>query len=104
MRPRSMVTLAPARGRGLTQSMTVAFASTVRIAPDPARAGETGQTGGRPPLDGRGETGHGAGMPRPAGVPVSLVIVRTLDGVVLDGAAAHPRGRRRSASTSCPGS
>ena len=32
-------------------------------------------------LDGRGETGHGAGMPRPAGVPVSLVSVRTRDGV-----------------------
>jgi hypothetical protein len=28
-----MVTLAPGTGRGLTQSMTVAFASTVRIAP-----------------------------------------------------------------------
>lgn len=36
-------------------------------------------------------------MPRPAGVPVSLVSVRTRDGVVLDGAAAHPRGRRRTA-------
>jgi len=36
-------------------------------------------------------------MPRPAGVPVSLVSVRTRDGVVLDGAVAHPRGRRRTA-------
>jgi pimeloyl-ACP methyl ester carboxylesterase len=36
-------------------------------------------------------------MPRPAGVPVSLVTVRTRDGVVLDGVAAHPRGRRRTA-------
>jgi alpha-beta hydrolase superfamily lysophospholipase len=36
-------------------------------------------------------------MPRPAGVPVSLVSVRTRDGVMLDGAAAHPRGRRRIA-------
>ena len=36
-------------------------------------------------------------MPRPAGVPVFLVSVRTRDGVVLDGAAAHPRGRRRTA-------
>jgi pimeloyl-ACP methyl ester carboxylesterase len=32
-----------------------------------------------------------------AGVPVSLVSVRTRDGVVLDGVAAHPRGRRRTA-------
>ncbi|HTG13513.1 MAG TPA: hypothetical protein VK746_22155, partial [Candidatus Eisenbacteria bacterium] len=30
-------------------------------------------------------------------MPVSLVSVRTRDGVVLDGAAAHPRGRRRTA-------
>lgn len=36
-------------------------------------------------------------MPRVAGVPVSLVSVRTRDGVVLDGVAAHPRGRRRTA-------
>jgi len=36
-------------------------------------------------------------MPRPAGVPVSLTSVRTRDGVVLDGVAAHPRGRRRTA-------
>lgn len=36
-------------------------------------------------------------MPRVAGVPVSLVSVRTRDGVVLDGVAAHPRGRRRAA-------
>ena len=36
-------------------------------------------------------------MPRTAEVPVSLVTVRTRDGVVLEGAAAHPRGRRRTA-------
>jgi alpha-beta hydrolase superfamily lysophospholipase len=36
-------------------------------------------------------------MPRVAGVPVSLVSVRTRDGVVLAGVAAHPRGRRRLA-------
>ena len=36
-------------------------------------------------------------MARVAGVPVSLVSVRTRDGVVLDGVAAHPRGRRRTA-------
>ena len=36
-------------------------------------------------------------MPRVAGVPASLVSVRTRDGVVLDGVAAHPRGRRRTA-------
>lgn len=36
-------------------------------------------------------------MPRVAGVPVSLVRARTRDGVVLDGVAAHPRGRRRTA-------
>jgi hypothetical protein len=33
MRPRSIVTLAPGTARGPTQSITVAFASTVRIAP-----------------------------------------------------------------------
>jgi alpha-beta hydrolase superfamily lysophospholipase len=36
-------------------------------------------------------------MAGPVGVPVSLVSVRTRDGVVLDGVAAHPRGRRRIA-------
>ncbi len=36
-------------------------------------------------------------MPRVAGVSVSLVSVRTRDGVVLDGVATHPRGRRRTA-------
>jgi alpha-beta hydrolase superfamily lysophospholipase len=36
-------------------------------------------------------------MPRAAGVPVSLVSARTRDGVVLDGVAAHPRGRRGTA-------
>jgi len=36
-------------------------------------------------------------MPRVAGVPVVLVSVRTRDGVVLDGVATHPRGRRRTA-------
>jgi alpha-beta hydrolase superfamily lysophospholipase len=36
-------------------------------------------------------------MPRVAGLPVSLVSVRTRDGVVLDGVAAHPRGRRHAA-------
>ena len=36
-------------------------------------------------------------MPRVAGVPVSLVSVQTRDGVVLDGVAANPRGRRRTA-------
>jgi len=36
-------------------------------------------------------------MSRPAGVPVSLTSVRTRDGVVLEGVAAHPRGRRRTA-------
>ncbi|HSL50983.1 MAG TPA: alpha/beta fold hydrolase [Candidatus Deferrimicrobiaceae bacterium] len=36
-------------------------------------------------------------MPRVAGVPMSLVSVRTRDGIVLDGVAAHPRGRRRTA-------
>ena len=36
-------------------------------------------------------------MATAAGVPVSLVSVRTRDGVVLDGVAAHPRGRRRTA-------
>ena len=36
-------------------------------------------------------------MPRVAGIPVSLVSVGTRDGVILDGAAAHPRGRRRTA-------
>ena len=36
-------------------------------------------------------------MPRVGGVPVSLVSVQTRDGVVLDGVAAHPRGRRRTA-------
>jgi len=36
-------------------------------------------------------------MPRAAGVTVSLVSVRTRDGVVLEGVAAHPRGRRRTA-------
>jgi alpha-beta hydrolase superfamily lysophospholipase len=36
-------------------------------------------------------------MPRLAGVLVSLVSVRTRDGVVLDGVATHPRGRRRTA-------
>jgi pimeloyl-ACP methyl ester carboxylesterase len=36
-------------------------------------------------------------MPRPTGIPVSLVTVRTRDGVVLDGVAVHPGGRRRTA-------
>ena len=36
-------------------------------------------------------------MPRPAGIPVSLVTVRTRDGVVLDGVAVHPGGRRGTA-------
>jgi len=36
-------------------------------------------------------------MPRPPGVPVSLVSVSTRDGVVLEGVAVHPRGRRRTA-------
>jgi pimeloyl-ACP methyl ester carboxylesterase len=36
-------------------------------------------------------------MPRAAGVPVSLVSVRTRDGVFLDGVAAHPEGRRGTA-------
>jgi len=36
-------------------------------------------------------------MLRATGIPVSLVSVRTRDGVVLDGVAAHPRGRRRTA-------
>ncbi|HSE05017.1 MAG TPA: alpha/beta fold hydrolase [Methylomirabilota bacterium] len=36
-------------------------------------------------------------MPRITGVPVLLVSARTRDGVVLDGVAAHPRGRRRTA-------
>src|SRR5258705_1397105 len=36
-------------------------------------------------------------MPRAAGVPVSLVSARTRDGVVLDGVAAPPPGRRRTA-------
>ncbi len=36
-------------------------------------------------------------MPRVAGVPVSLVSVQTRDGVVLDGVAANPRGRGRTA-------
>jgi pimeloyl-ACP methyl ester carboxylesterase len=36
-------------------------------------------------------------MARMVGVPVSLVSARTRDGVVLDGVAAHPRGRRRTA-------
>jgi pimeloyl-ACP methyl ester carboxylesterase len=36
-------------------------------------------------------------MPSAATVPVLLVSVRTRDGVVLDGVAAHPRGRRRAA-------
>jgi len=36
-------------------------------------------------------------MPRVAGVPVSLVSVRTRDGVFLDGVAAHPEGRRGTA-------
>jgi acetyl esterase/lipase len=45
-------------------------------------------------LTAAGKLDHGADM---AGVPVSLVSVRTRDGVVLDGVAAHPRGRRRAA-------
>src|SRR5713226_1190925 len=41
MRPRAMVMLAPGTGRGPTQSITVAFVSTVRIAPIlPERAGQ----------------------------------------------------------------
>ena len=36
-------------------------------------------------------------MPGVAGAPITLVTVRTRDGVVLDGVAAHPRGRRRIA-------
>jgi alpha-beta hydrolase superfamily lysophospholipase len=36
-------------------------------------------------------------MPRATGVPVSLVSVSTRDGVVLEGVAAHARGRRRTA-------
>jgi alpha-beta hydrolase superfamily lysophospholipase len=36
-------------------------------------------------------------MPQRTGVPVILVSARTRDGVVLDGVAAHPRGRRRTA-------
>lgn len=36
-------------------------------------------------------------MPRPPGPSVSLVSVGTRDGVTLDGVAAHPRGRRRTA-------
>jgi pimeloyl-ACP methyl ester carboxylesterase len=76
--------------------MTVAFASTVRIAPIlPERRGQVKPGTGA--LDDGKETGHRAGMPGPAGVPVSLVSVSTRDGVVLDGAAAHPRGRRRTA-------
>jgi acetyl esterase/lipase len=36
-------------------------------------------------------------MTRVAAIPVSLVSVGTRDGVILDGVAAHPRGRRRTA-------
>ena len=36
-------------------------------------------------------------MPRPVGVPVSLVRIATRDGVWLDGVVAEPRGRRRAA-------
>jgi pimeloyl-ACP methyl ester carboxylesterase len=36
-------------------------------------------------------------MAEPAGLPVSLVSVRTRDGVILDGLAVEPRGRRRTA-------
>ncbi|HEY7870836.1 MAG TPA: alpha/beta fold hydrolase [Methylomirabilota bacterium] len=36
-------------------------------------------------------------MPSARGVPVTLVSVRAQDGVVLNGVAAHPRGRRRTA-------
>jgi pimeloyl-ACP methyl ester carboxylesterase len=36
-------------------------------------------------------------MPSAPGVPVTLVSVRARDGVVLNGIAAHPRGRRRTA-------
>src|SRR5262245_12228079 len=36
-------------------------------------------------------------MPRPLGVPVSLVRIATHDGVWLDGVVAEPRGRRRAA-------
>jgi pimeloyl-ACP methyl ester carboxylesterase len=36
-------------------------------------------------------------MPSAPGVPVTLVSVRARDGVVLNGVAAHPRGRRRTA-------
>lgn len=36
-------------------------------------------------------------MPRPAGIPVSLVRIATRDGVWLDGVVAEPRGRRRAA-------
>ena len=36
-------------------------------------------------------------MRRPARVPISLVSVRTRDGVVLEGVVSEPRGRRRTA-------
>jgi alpha-beta hydrolase superfamily lysophospholipase len=36
-------------------------------------------------------------MRRAVGVPVSLVNVRTRDGIILDGVIAEPRGRRRAA-------
>lgn len=42
-------------------------------------------------------------MPRIADLPVSLVTARARDGVVLDGVAAHPRRRRRTALVWVPG-
>src|ERR1700693_576707 len=46
------------------------------------------------PLDRRRRSGHRQGMTRPARVAVSLVRLRTRDGVWLDGVVAEPRRRR----------
>jgi alpha-beta hydrolase superfamily lysophospholipase len=49
------------------------------------------------PLDRPREPRHCPAMTRPVGVPISLVRVRTGDGVWLDGVIAEPRRRRRAA-------
>jgi hypothetical protein len=70
--------------------------STRRIAAIlPERDGQVKPVHGA--LDGRRGTGHGLAMVEAARVPVSLVSVRTRDGVILAGLAVEPRGRRRTA-------
>ena len=88
--------------RGLLRRSAHAPGRPGPVRADQAPAGSVGAikaraTSARGPLTAGEETAHGAVMRRMAGVPASLVSVQTRDGVILDGVAAHPRGRRRTA-------